>query len=292
MQLTVEAFDGSATMESWLVKVAKYFLLHADSLVLKGLQWTKTQLYCGLVLRLTGNAQLSIVYRDPSHEEDTPERLLKELKFYSYYSGGMSTMMQLFECKQLVGERLQDYAKRLRSFGVERSEAKEIWYVEAFRDGVRNRENSNFLLLQTFKSLWEAVNETVRLCGDYGEGRGVGWQEAVSCYSSAEAEVVSPPEDDDQWWTSLTAAERKAIAAERQAKESQQASVEMSGDSSDYERRVLDVGSFDGSEKLETWLVKISEYILRHVDSAVLDGEQWTKEQLYDGLMTRLTGSA
>ncbi|RLN95712.1 hypothetical protein BBJ28_00019933, partial [Nothophytophthora sp. Chile5] len=78
-------------------------------------------------------------------------------------------------------------------------EVQEAWYVEAFLEGINNKFAGSMARMMQPITLQAAVHAAVESCGEYGEGREVGWQAAAQLHArdrplGGTAVTASPPQ--------------------------------------------------------------------------------------------------
>ncbi|RLN31384.1 hypothetical protein BBJ28_00020116, partial [Nothophytophthora sp. Chile5] len=174
---------GNMSVEAWLGLVHSAIQRHA---VLDGEDWTTEELYYGVSARLTGAA--AEWFNDLSvrvHREDrTVEYLTDQLeKTYGSRDTDWQIQRKLGSRAQRPGERLSEFARHLREIGRGHPRVQETWYVEAFLEGINNKFAGSMTRMTQPRTLQAAVQAAVDSCGEYGEGRDVGWQAAAQLHA-------------------------------------------------------------------------------------------------------------
>ncbi|RLN45521.1 hypothetical protein BBJ28_00026524, partial [Nothophytophthora sp. Chile5] len=174
---------GSMSIEAWLGRVKDAIQRHA---VLDGEDWTTTELYYGVSARLTGAAAewftdlSSRVHRDDRTLEYITDQLQKT---YGSRDTDWQIQRKLGSRSQRPGEKLTEFARHLREIGRGHPRVQESWYIEAFLEGINNKFAGSMARMTQPQTLMTAVRATVDCCGEYGEGRDVGWQVAAQLHA-------------------------------------------------------------------------------------------------------------
>ncbi|RLN88141.1 hypothetical protein BBJ28_00023039 [Nothophytophthora sp. Chile5] len=175
---------GLLSVESWLGRVHAAIQRHS---FLDGEEWTTKELYYGVSARLTGAA--AEWFNDLSgrvrREDRTLEYITDQLeKAYGSRDTDWQIQRKLGSRSQRPGERLTEFARHLREIGRGHPRVQESWYVEAFLEGINNKFAGSMTRMTQPRTLMEAVQAAVDSCGEYGEGREVGWQVAAQLHAA------------------------------------------------------------------------------------------------------------
>eukprot|EP00644_Phytophthora_capsici_P016669 jgi/Phyca11/122255/e_gw1.47.277.1 len=159
----------SESIEAWLAKIPQEVERQAG---LGGDTWTADELYLGVSAHLQGEAGdwLTTLTETMREEDKTLSYLVKKLrKKYGSRDNLFKTQQKLAARVQQPGERLGDFASRLRQIGFGKRVPEES-YVEAFLNGINNEMVGMQIRGHHPETLDDAVQLAEDASGVYGEG--------------------------------------------------------------------------------------------------------------------------
>lgn len=169
--LNLTDFHGkpSESIEAWLAKIPQEVERQEG---LGGDTWTADELYLGVSAHLQGEAGdwLTTLTETMTEDDKTLSYLVKKLrKKYGSRDNLFKTQQKLAARVQQPGERLGDFAGRLRQIGFGKRVPEES-YVEAFMNGINNEMVGMQIRGHHPQTLDDAVQLAEDASGVYGEG--------------------------------------------------------------------------------------------------------------------------
>lgn len=172
--------DGDMPISTWLraVQTAKRQQLA------RGSPWDPTDVYFEMVQNLKGEALRwygTVVESIDPETDSNLARLMRDR--YEERRTDPEVVARLQDRRQGIGEPLVEYATSLRAIVADRG-IKEEWLIDAFLRGMHNPNSATFVRGRDPATLKEAVEMATHQVGRYGEGYGVGLEEAYAQQSA------------------------------------------------------------------------------------------------------------
>ncbi|ETI54147.1 hypothetical protein F443_03001 [Phytophthora nicotianae P1569] len=180
-QLRIPKFKGiddALPVTTWLRSIQNEIKRQQSTL---GVAWQEHQLYLEAAANFEGEALRwfgTIAGSIPENEQtlDNLARLLRAK--YTVQRSTPEVVARLNARRQMIGERLVEYAQVLREIVADRGIGEE-WLVDAFLCGMQNEQSAASVRGHYPQTLDEAVRIAVFQVGEYGEGYRVGLEAAI-----------------------------------------------------------------------------------------------------------------